>query len=119
MKSKVDKSDVDKLLHVPANLSKLSDAVQKDVVKNLYYFYCCWKYIITPEFNKLTAKDFAARLAQANLASKNDNANFIKKTDLGDELKDLNQNITSHKIKHVLVENELNELSNKVKLIPT
>ena len=35
MKSKVDKSDVDKLLHVPANLSKLSDAVQKDVVKKM------------------------------------------------------------------------------------
>ena len=27
-------------------------------------------YIITPEFNKLTSGNFAARLAQANLASK-------------------------------------------------
>ena len=37
------------------------------------------KYITTPEFNKLTAENFAARLAQANLASKNDIANFVKK----------------------------------------
>ena len=28
------------------------------------------KYITTPEFNKLTAENFAARLVQANLASK-------------------------------------------------
>ena len=27
------------------------------------------KYITTPEFNKLTAQNFAARLAQANLAT--------------------------------------------------
>ena len=37
--------------------------------------------ITTPEFNKLAAENFAARLAQANLASKNDIANFVKKTD--------------------------------------
>ena len=29
------------------------------------------KYITTPEFNKLTAENFAARLKQTNLASKN------------------------------------------------
>ena len=36
------------------------------------------KYITTLEFNKLTAKSFAARLAPANLASKNDIATFVK-----------------------------------------
>ena len=36
-------------------------------------------YIITQELNKLTADNFAARLKQANLASKNDIANFVKK----------------------------------------
>ena len=30
------------------------------------------KYITTPEFNKLTTENFAARLAQANLATKTD-----------------------------------------------
>ena len=30
----------------------------------------------TKEFNKLTSENFASRLAQANLASKNDIANF-------------------------------------------
>ena len=37
------------------------------------------KYITTPEFNKLTAENFAARLAQVNLVSKIDIANFAKK----------------------------------------
>ena len=40
------------------------------------------KYITTPEFNKFTAKNFAARLAQANLASKNEIANFLKRYSL-------------------------------------
>ena len=30
------------------------------------------KYITTPEFNKLTAENFPARLAQANLVTKTD-----------------------------------------------
>ena len=30
------------------------------------------KYITTPEFNKLTSKNFASRLKQANLASKSE-----------------------------------------------
>ena len=76
------------------------------------------KYITTPEFN-LTAEHFAARLEQANLPSKNDIANFVKKTDFVDKLKSLNKKITSNKRKHVLVENELNELSEKVKTIST
>ena len=33
MKSKVDKSGVDKLVPVPVNLSKRSDVVKNDVVK--------------------------------------------------------------------------------------
>ena len=33
MKSKVDKSDVDKLVNVRVDLSKLSDVVKNDVVK--------------------------------------------------------------------------------------
>ena len=69
------------------------------------------KYINSPEFNKLTAKYFAARLAKTNLASKNDITDFIKETNFDDKLK----NITSSKTKHVLVESELNGPSKKLK----
>ena len=68
------------------------------------------KYITTPELNKLTAENFAARLAQANLASKSDIANFVKKTDFDDKLKNLNKKVTSNKTKQLLVENDLKKL---------
>ena len=59
------------------------------------------KYIDTPEFNKLAADVFNARLAQANL---------ITKTDFHAKLSILNRKITATKSKHLLVENELNKL---------
>ena len=59
------------------------------------------KYITTPEFNKLTAENFAARLAQANL---------ITKTDFDAKLSSLNRKITSNKTKHLLIENKLKKL---------
>ena len=59
------------------------------------------KYIDTPEFNKLAADVFNARLAQANL---------ITKTDFDAKLSSLNRKITSNKTKHLLVENELKKL---------
>ena len=46
------------------------------------------KYVTTPEFNKLTAENFAARLKQANL---------VTKTDFDDKLKSLNQKLTQIK----------------------
>ena len=51
---------------------------------------------------------YTARQKQANLASKWDIANFVKRTDFDNELKDVTSNI-----------NELNELSKKVKAIST
>ena len=41
----------------------------------------------TPEFNKLTAGHLNRTLAQVNLASKNDIANFVKKTNFDEKLK--------------------------------
>ena len=63
------------------------------------------KYITTPEFHKLTAENFAAWLAQASLASKNDIANFVNETDFDDKLKNLNKKVTSNETKHLLVKN--------------
>ena len=57
------------------------------------------KCIANQEFKRLTLENFTARLAQVNLASKSDIANFVKKTDLN--------------------KNELKELSKKVEAIPT
>ena len=56
----------------------------------------------------MALEKFNARLKQENLAGKNDIANFVKKIDLNNKLKD----VTSNK-------NKLNELSKKVKAILT
>ena len=55
------------------------------------------KYITTPEFNKLTADNFAARSAQASL---------LTKADFDNKQKGLNRKINSNKTKDVLVENK-------------
>ena len=57
---------------------------------------------------KFTAEIFDLRLKVANLASKSHIANFVKKTDFDNKLKDVASN-----------KNELNELSNTVKAIST
>ena len=63
--------------------------------------------VTTPERIKLIAKNFAVRLAQATLASKIDIANFVKKTDFDDRLRNLNTKIIPDHTKHFLVENKL------------
>ena len=45
------------------------------------------KYIAALEFNKLIAENFIARLKQANLTTKDNIADFVKKTDFDDKLK--------------------------------
>ena len=59
------------------------------------------KYIDTPEFNKLAADVFNARIARANL---------ITKTDFDSKLSNLNRKITKNKADHLLVQSKLNKL---------
>ena len=59
------------------------------------------KYVTTPEFNKLTAEDFAARLAQADT---------VTKTDFNNKLADLNRKVVSNKAKDIVIENKLKKL---------
>ena len=67
-----------------SNLVKITDYNTKnnEIANKIAADHDHDKYIITQEFNKLTSENFTARLKQANLASKNDIANFVKKTDL-------------------------------------
>ena len=60
------------------------------------------RYITTPEFNKLTAENFAERLKQANL---------VTKTDLDNKLTSLNRKIVLNKTKHLAIEKELKKLN--------
>ena len=60
------------------------------------------KYITTPEFHKLAADVFNARLAHSNL---------ITKTDFDTKLSSLNRKITSNKKKHLFNEKKLQKLN--------
>ena len=61
------------------------------------------KYFTTPDFNKLTSENFAARLKVAKLATKDD-IDFVKETDFDGKLINTNRNITSNKARHVKAE---------------
>ena len=87
---------VENKIHNVRNLVKKEKIVTQILENKITTDHDQDKYITTQEFNKLTSGKFSARLKQANLASKNDIANFVKKTDF-DKLK----NVTSNK-------NELN-----------
>ena len=64
--------------------------------------------LLLKKCNNLTADNFRARLAQANLAGKDDIANFVKTTDFDDKLRNLNKKVTSNKTKDVIVTEESN-----------
>ena len=65
-----DISDLDKKADYDTKISEIEKKILDDDHG---------EYITTQEFNKSTADNFAARLKQANLASKNDIADFVKK----------------------------------------
>ena len=51
--------------------------------------------------------------SKAKLATKAGIDDFIENIDFDDKLKNVNKKVTSNKTKHVLIKNELNELSEK------
>ena len=73
------------------------------------------KVITTQKFSLLAAQHFASRLAQANLANKSDIANFVKMADFENKLQQLNENVSSNKTKHALVQNKLMNYQKKSK----
>ena len=62
------------------------------------------KYITTPEFNKLIAEKYIARLKQANL---------VTKTDFDNKVTSFNRKSTSNKTKYLEVQKKLNSLITK------
>ena len=90
-----------KISNVSNLIKKTDDNTNSNEIEKKITDYHRVKYITTPEFNNLTAENFAARLAPANL---------VTKTDFDDKLKNLNKNINSNKTKYVLLENELRKL---------
>ena len=85
-----------KIQNINYLVKKTNDNTKINKIEKKFTDYSHDKYAITPEFNKLTAENVAARLAQENL---------VTKTDFDDKLKNLNKKNNSNKTKHVLIEN--------------
>ena len=95
LKTEVDKLDIDKLVPVPVDLSKLSDAVKNNVVKNTVY-------------NKLVAK-----------ADNVDTGDFVLKTNYNTKIAELENKIpdTSGLVKKTDYNTKITELKNKIPVI--
>ena len=97
------KTKINKIKNKIPNITNLATTVENKIPEDS-------KYITPPELHKLTSQSFASKIAQANLASKNDIATFVKNTDFDGKLKKLNKQIISNKTKHVHVENWIKKL---------
>ena len=81
LKTEVDKLDIDKLVPVPVDLSKLSDVVKNYVVKKAVY------YKLVAKVNNIDTSDFVLKTKyqtdKTELEKKiTDPANFVKKAKL-------------------------------------
>ena len=65
----------------------------------------------------LTADNFPARLTQSSLASKNYIADFVREEDFDQKLKKNHKNFFSNKTKYLQAKKDLNNLSEKFKLL--
>ena len=88
LKTEVDKLDIDKLVPIPVDLSKLSDVVKNDVVKKTIY-------------DKLVAK-----------VDNIDTSNFVLKTKYNNDKTELEKKI--HDVNNLVKKTKLTELGNKI-----
>ena len=115
LKTEVDKQDIDKLVSVPVDLSKLSDAVKNDVVKKAVYDK------LVAKVNNIDTSDFVLKTKyqtdKAELVKKSpDVADLVKKTKFT-ELENKIPDVSSLATKTALtaVENKIPSVSNLVK----
>ena len=109
LKTEADKLDIDKLLPVPVDLSKLSDVVKNDVVKKALYDK------LVAKVNNIDTSDFKYQTDKTELENKiPDVSNLVKKTKLT-ELENKIQDVSSLKRKSTTVENKIPSVINLVK----
>ena len=115
LKTKADKSDIDKLAPVPVDLSRLSDVVKNDVVKKTVYDK------LVAKVNNIDTSDFVLKTKynadKTELQKKIPNVtDFVKKaklTELEDKILDISNLATKTPL--TTVENKIHSVSNLVK----
>ena len=97
LKTEVDKLDIDKLVPVPLDLSKLSDVVKNEVVKKTEY-----NKLVT-KVNNIDTSDFVLKTKYST-----------DKTELEDKIPDISNLVkkTDYNIKITELENKIPDISN-------
>ena len=88
LKTETDKLDINKLVTVPTDLSKLSNVVKNDVAKKTVY------YKLVPKVNTIDTSDFVLKTKydtdKSELENKiPDTSNLVKKTDYNTKITDI------------------------------
>ena len=109
LKTEVDKLDIDKLVPVPVDLSKLSDVVKNAVVKKAVYDK------LVAKVNNIDTSDFKYQTDKTELEKKiADVSNLVKNTKLT-ELENKIPDVSSLARKSTAVENKIPSVINLVK----
>ena len=85
---KIKKRNLSNLIKKNESNTKISE-IEKNITTD--HDHCI--YITTQEFDKLLSETFTERLKQANVSSKSDNGNLVKKTDFDNKVKDVTSDI--------------------------
>ena len=119
LKTEVDKLDINKLVPVPVDLSKLSDVVKNDVVKKTVY-----DKLVT-KVNNIDARDYVLMTKHSTDKTELENkipdtSNLVKKTDYNTKITELENKIPdisnlATKTALTTVENKIPSVSNLVK----
>ena len=119
LKAEVDKFDIDKLVPVPVNLSKLSDVVKSGVVKKDVYDKLVTKvnYIDTSGFVLKTKYDTDKSELENKIP---DTSGLVKKTDYNTKITEIEGKIPdisnlATKTELTIVENKIPDVTNLVK----
>ena len=109
LKTEVYKLDIDKLVLVPVNLSKLSDVVKNDVVKKTDY-----NAKITEIENKIPdITNLATKTAVNTVENKiHDTSSLVKKTDYNSKITDIEGKIPG--ISNLATKTALNSVENEI-----
>ena len=111
LKTEVDKLDIDKLVSVPVNLSKLSDVVKNDVVKKIVYDKLVAKLnsIATSGIVLKTKYDIDKSKLENEIP---DTGSLFKKTDYNTQITEIEDKITN--VSNLVTKTTLTTVENKI-----
>ena len=111
LKTEVDKLDIDKLVSVPVNLSKLSDVVKNDVVKKIVYDKLVAKVnsIDTSGIFLKTKYDIDKSKLENEIS---DTGGLFKKTDYNTQITEIEDKITN--VSNLVTKTTLTTVENKI-----